>query len=405
MPGSRLFLPERLWVLGVLPIILTSCGLAAAPVPIPTPTQRLTLAPAPTPAWELPGWILVWQDEFDSGNIDPANWTFDIGGGGWGNNEREYYTDRPENARIEDGVLIIEARAEKFSHRDYTSARLKTQGLRAFTYGRIEARMQLPYGNGIWPAFWLLGTDIDQASWPGCGEIDVMEYIGREPTRIYATAHGPGYSGGGGMGGNIDLPAGTLSNAFHVYAIEWEPEEIRWYVDDDQFFSVNSGQVSGDWVFTHPFFIILNLAVGGSWPGYPDETTTFPQFLRVDYVRVFQQPERAGDYQGSPGVMHLGEIALTTQENNDGTWQAIAAITVMDENDNPVEGAYVDGGWVGVVIRGEDKAQTDSSGTVWLVSAPITRSGEETFCITGVNHDRYTYDKTANARNCGKVQH
>ncbi|MGB7538928.1 MAG: family 16 glycosylhydrolase [Anaerolineales bacterium] len=401
MPDLR----RRRWILfcawGVLLLLPSSCKPAVEKTSTPTAAPSAT----PTPEGMRSGWNLIWQDEFAGGAIDPANWTFDIGGGGWGNSEREYYTDRPENARVEGGMLIIEARAEKFSHRDYTSARLKTQGLRAFTYGRIEARMQLPFGKGIWPAFWMLGTDIDQESWPGCGEIDIMEHIGREPARIYATAHGPGYSAGGGVGTHFDLPEGTLSNAFHVYAIEWEPEEIRWYVDNDQYFSINPGQVSGEWVFQHPFFIIINLAVGGTWPGYPDETTIFPQFLRVDYVRAYQRPGEAGENQTSPGVMHLGEIALTARENEDGTWQAIADITVVDENGNPVEGAYVDGGWVGAVIRGETKAQTDSSGTVRLVSAPIIGSGEETFCVTGVNHDRYTYDKTANARNCGTVKH
>jgi beta-glucanase (GH16 family) len=388
------------WAWGVLLLLSSACGSArsAASTPAAVPSHT------PTPEGMRSGWNLTWQDEFGGATIDPANWAFDIGGGGWGNNEWEYYTDRPENARVEGGMLIIEARAEKYLTRKYTSARLKTQDLHAFTYGRIEARMQLPFGKGIWPAFWMLGTDIGQAGWPACGEIDIMEHIGREPARVYGTVHGPGYSGGNGVGGYATAADGTLSDSFHTYAIEWDPGEIRWYVDEEEYFSVSPADLSGEWVYDHPFFIILNLAVGGNWPGYPDETTSFPQFLRVDYVRVYQLPGQAGEYQGPPGVMHLGEITLTRQENSDGTWQAVASIRVVDADGLPVEGASVSGGWVGAVIRGETRGQSDSSGYVRLVSDPVTRSGDVTFCVTGISHGGYTYDESANARTCGKIE-
>jgi beta-glucanase (GH16 family) len=234
---------------------------------------------------------LVWQDAFDGESIDAENWKFDIGGSGWGNNEWQFYTDRPENVRLENEMLVIEAREEKFVTRNYTSGRIKTQDLRAFTYGRVEARMKLPYGTGIWPAFWMLGDDIATTPWPRCGEIDIMEHIGRQPTHVYGTVHGPGYSGSGGVGHYKTFPSGSLSDEFHVFAIEWEPDEIRWYVDDEQFFQLTPKSVPGDWVYDHPFFIIINLAVGGNWPGYPDETTVFPQYLMVDYVRVYQRPD------------------------------------------------------------------------------------------------------------------
>lgn len=266
--------------------LLSACG-GLKPLPEDEPT--------PTPEWEREGWRLVWQDEFDGDGIDPANWTFDIGGHGWGNNERQFYSDRPENARVEDGMLVIEARQEKFIRRNYTSARVKTQGLHAWTYGRVEARLRLPYGNGIWPAFWMLGADIQEAGWPGSGEIDIMEHIGREANRVYGTVHGPSYSGGNGVGRYHNLPEGTLNEDFHVFAIEWEEEEIRWYVDDVEYFKVTPAALPGRWVYDHPFFIIINLAVGGNWPGYPDETTVFPQFLYVDYVRVYQRPDRVTD--------------------------------------------------------------------------------------------------------------
>lgn len=386
MTTTRSIFRSLLWLWGVLLILLTACG------------------PTTTPDWEREGWILVWHDEFDGQTIDSRNWTFDIGGHGWGNNEWQFYTDRPENAYIEEGALIIEARQEEYLQRNYTSARLKTQGLYAWTYGRIEARMQLPYGNGIWPAFWMLGTDISSTGWPACGEIDIMEHIGRDPNRIYGTVHGPGYSGGNGIGGHISLPTGTLSADFHTYAIEWDPAEIRWYVDEEPYFRVTPADLPGEWVYDHPFFIIINLAVGGNWPGYPDETTTFPQTLRVDYVRVYQRPESVGQDAGRMGTMHLGEIAVAAQDNNDGTWQGIATITVVDEDGNPVEGARLTGGWVGAIVYGETEAVTDAAGTVRLVSNPGTRSGEVTFCVTGVTHPSLTYDKSANARNCGSVE-
>jgi len=281
----------KLFLLPTISLILTltACSLAT---PEPTPTLVPTPVPTPTPEWERPGWNLVWQDEFEGDELNLQNWTFDIGGNGWGNQEWEAYTNRPENVRLEDGMLVIEAREEPelIGGRNYSSARLKTQGLQEFQYGRIEARLKLPYGQGIWPAFWTLGNDIYKKAWPTAGEIDILEFVGKEPGLIHANVHGPGYSGASPIGTSFPIPEETLRNDFHTYAIEWEADEIRWYFDDEQYFQVTSDQVPGEWVFDHPFFIILNLAVGGRWPGYPDDTTVFPQFLLVDYVRVYQQP-------------------------------------------------------------------------------------------------------------------
>lgn len=275
-----------------LALTLTAC---TATLPEPTAIPISTPVPSPTPEWARPGWNLVWHDEFDGDALNLENWKFDLGGEGWGNQEWETYTSRPENVRVENGLLIIEAREEPepLDGRNYSSARLKTEGLQAFQYGRIEARLKLPSGQGIWPAFWTLGNDIGQISWPGSGEIDIMEFVGKDPGTIYGTAHGPGYSGGNGIGSSLEVGEDALRNAFHTYAIEWEENEIRWHFDDQPYFRLTSDQVPGKWVFDHPFFIILNLAVGGNWPGYPDETTVFPQFLQVDYVRVYQQPARA----------------------------------------------------------------------------------------------------------------
>jgi beta-glucanase (GH16 family) len=278
-------------------LLLSACAAAttppATPVPLPEPTATPAPLPEPTatPLAAQPEWELVWNDEFDGDNVDPSRWVFDQGGSGWGNNELQFYTDRPENARVADGMLVIEARREDRLGRDFTSARLKTQSLHAWTYGRVEARMKLPTGQGIWSAFWMLGEDIVTAKWPASGEIDIMENIGA-PRTVYATVHGPGYSGANGIGASYNLPEGSAADGFHVYAVEWGPDQIRWFVDDVQFASVTPDDLpSGrEWVFDHPFFLLLNVAVGGNWPGNPDDTTTFPQTMLVDYVRVYQEP-------------------------------------------------------------------------------------------------------------------
>ena len=238
-----------------------------------------------------PGWVLDWSDEFDGPTLDHAKWVEETGGGGWGNNEMQFYTARRENVRVADGRLIIEARKEPFENRGYTSARIKTAGLMERQYGRFEARIKLPRGQGIWPAFWMLGADIGKAGWPRSGEIDIMENIGKEPGIVHGTLHGPGYSGDKSIGKPSALDAGAYADDFHVYAVEWEPKEIRWYRDDVLYHTARPDTVPGDWVFEHPFFVLLNLAVGGYWPGYPDASTTFPQRMLVDYVRVYRRAD------------------------------------------------------------------------------------------------------------------
>ncbi len=237
-----------------------------------------------------PVWTLVWSDEFDgpAGQLpSAANWTFDIGTD-WGNNQLEYDTDRPENVSLDgDGNLAITAREESYIGSAYTSGRIKTQGLFEQTYGRFEARIRLPTGQGIWPAFWMLGNDIDTVGWPECGEIDIMEYRGQEPTMVLGTVHGPGYSGGGGVGGRYALTGDRFDTGFHEFAIEWTEGGIVWFVDGQRYYSVDQGDVNGRWAFDHPFFILLNVAVGGGFVGPPNESTTFPQTMLVDWVRVY----------------------------------------------------------------------------------------------------------------------
>jgi beta-glucanase (GH16 family) len=242
----------------------------------------------------LPGWKLVWSDEFEgpaNQKPDASKWVFETGGNGWGNNELEYYTSNATNASLDgNGSLVITARSETYQNRNYTSARLKTQGKFEHTYGRFEARIQIPKGQGLWPAFWMLGNDIGTAGWPTCGEVDIMENVGKEPSTVHGTIHGPGYSGGNGLGAPYQLPGkNPFADDFHVYAVEWKSDSIKWFVDDASFETRTPADVpQGDrWVYDHPFFILLNVAVGGQWPGNPDGTTTFPQTMIVDYVRVY----------------------------------------------------------------------------------------------------------------------
>ena len=250
------------------------------------------------PLAERPGWKLTWHDEFDGANgslPDAGKWSFVTGGNGFGNRELEYYTARAVNAHQQDGNLVITAQRESFAGpdgvtREFTSARLKTQGKFSQAYGRFEARLKLPIGQGLWPAFWLLGDDISQVRWPACGEIDIMELVGSAPSTMLGTIHGPGYSGDKGPSTKFTLPGGKrFSDDFHVFAVEWEPNAIRFYVDDTLYVTRTPADIPAGthWAFDKPFFVILNVAVGGNLPGSPDSSTQFPQMMLVDYVRVY----------------------------------------------------------------------------------------------------------------------
>jgi len=235
------------------------------------------------------GMNLVWSDEFSGKTIDPLVWNYDIGGSGWGNNELEYYTNSSKNAFVTNGYLVIEARKETYKTNNYTSARLLSKDKKSFTYGRIDFRAKLPKGQGIWPALWMLGSNISTKSWPACGEIDIMELLGHEPQKTYGTIHW-GAAGGPSthIGGNYSLNSQTFSDSFHVFSLLWETNKLSFLIDNIPFFSADKSQVNGDYPFDKPFFFIMNVAVGGNWPGNPDTTTIFPQRMIVDYVRVFQ---------------------------------------------------------------------------------------------------------------------
>ena len=236
-----------------------------------------------------PGKTLVWADEFDGPNIDLVNWTYDIGDSGWGNNELQNYTSSSENSYINDGKLII--LAKEIADEQYTSARLKSIDLQEFQYGRIDVRALLPVDKGMWPAIWMLGSNWPSVGWPACGEIDIMELVGSNPQRIHGTAHWGASNAEhqeSGQGISLSFPE-TFADEFHVFSIEWEQDLIRWYLDDEEYFSIDPNDMNGaDYPFNQPFFFILNVAVGGNWPGPPSEDTTFPEFMAIDYVRVFQ---------------------------------------------------------------------------------------------------------------------
>jgi len=268
-------------------VMAVSCGGQA------TLTSNTTTPPAQS-------YQLVWSDEFsgaDGSAPDAGKWAIQTGGNGWGNNELEYYTTRPQNVQVSGGNLVITALKEDYTGPDqvlrhYTSARMQTKGLFSQQYGRFEARIKIPKGQGMWPAFWMLGNNIDTAGWPACGEIDIMENIGKEPAIVHGTLHAPGYPGAG-YSAAYTLPSGqNFGDSFHVFAVEWEPQQIRLYVDGNLYATDTpaASPAPTSWPFdSQPFFILLNLAVGGDWPGNPDSTTQFPQQMLVDYVRVYQK--------------------------------------------------------------------------------------------------------------------
>ncbi|GAB4085252.1 glycoside hydrolase family 16 protein [Myceligenerans cantabricum] len=266
---------------GVSAVALLGTGAAAA-----AGAASSDDAPADDGAGQL---ALVWSDEFDgaAGTApDPDSWTHELGDHGWGNGELQNYVDSRENSALDgNGNLVITARQ---TDGGYTSARMTTQDKVEPRYGRIEARIQIPRGQGIWPAFWMLGSEFPDTEWPSSGEIDIMENVGHEPHLVHGTLHGPGYSGGGGIGASYQHPQGwSFADDFHTFAIDWNADEIVWSVDGEVYQTRTPADVPGEWVYNQSFFMILNVAVGGEWPGPPDGTTQFPQEMVVDYVRVY----------------------------------------------------------------------------------------------------------------------
>lgn len=240
------------------------------------------------------GYDLVWSDEFDGDMLDESSWTYEIGDGcdknlcGWGNNELQDYSSDPENIFLKDGILTINA--EKKIAGSYTSARIITQDKREYKFGRIDIRAKLPKGQGLWPAIWMLGANINETAWPACGEIDVMEMVGHEPKKTHGTAHWGNVGEGSQYRGSSFSLNEDFADRYHVFTLLWKNNSLQWYVDETLFYTLTNNDTQGFvYPFNAEFFFIMNVAIGGNWPGSPDETTVFPQKMEVDYIRVFQE--------------------------------------------------------------------------------------------------------------------
>jgi len=238
------------------------------------------------------GYTLVWDEDFKGNTLDLNSWEYQLGDSGWGNNEAQFYTDHPNNTFVKDGFLHIVGRIEKMGSKDYTSARIRTKGKKDFKFGRIDVRAKLPKGQGIWPAIWFMPTDDVYGGWPQSGEIDLMEMVGHEPNVLVGTVHfGPEWPKNKSVGNRYTLPQGDFSNDFHVFTLIWQENKIAWLLNDQFIYH----QITPDllkpekYPFNERFHLILNLAIGGNWPGYPDATTVFPQEMVVDYVKVYQK--------------------------------------------------------------------------------------------------------------------
>jgi beta-glucanase (GH16 family) len=328
-------------------------------------------------------WNLVWSDEFNGSSLNASNWICETGtgSGGWGNNELQYYTNRSDNVRVQDGSLIIEAKKESYSGMNYTSARIKTQGLRQFTYGKVEARIKLPKGQGIWPAFWMLGSNISQVSWPKCGEIDIMEHVNNE-ANTHGTIHwfADQYAYYGGKSSSIDV------TQYHLYSIEWNANSIKWFVDGNQYWEANiKNSINGTEEFHKPYFLLLNLAVGGNWPGSPDSTTQFPAKMNVDYVRVYQQ-ETSGESGSSSEklssatwyLFNQAETSTNASSQNLQTiksgvtgWQPTKTISTAPNywTSETINGTYSSGTWQFILWTNNPGADSNVTVDLYKVNA------------------------------------
>ncbi|MEV6654336.1 ricin-type beta-trefoil lectin domain protein [Streptomyces sp. NPDC051219] len=308
--------PMRRLLLCMLSASALAAALAAPTANSPDAATATRTHRSPVTAPAAAATAVTFQDNFDGpagSAVDPGKWQIETGDN-VNNHERQYYTAGNRNAALDgQGHLVITARRENpsnyqcwYGRCEYTSARLNTAGTFTQAYGHIEARIKVPRGQGMWPAFWMLGNDIGQVGWPDSGEIDIMENVGFEPSTVHGTLHGPGYSGSGGIGAAYTLPGGqAFADAFHTFAVDWSPGSVAWSVDGTVYQRRTPADLGGrTWVFNKPFFLILNLAVGGYWPGDPDNTTVLPQQLVVDHVRVStgdDAPATAGPITGLAG--------------------------------------------------------------------------------------------------------
>jgi beta-glucanase (GH16 family) len=366
---------------------------AAAAIALVVPLQAgadVAGAPAASAAGQL-----VWADEFNgpAGSApNPAVWTHELGASGWGNHELQNYVNSRANSAMDgNGNLVITARRDGAG---YTSARLVTNDKVELQYGRIEASIKIPRGQGIWPAFWMLGAGFPQTTWPNSGEIDIMENIGREPHLVHGTVHGPGYSGAGGISGTYQHPQGwSFADTWHTFSIDWKPGEITWYVDGQQYHRVTRASVgSNPWVFDQKFFLILNVAVGGDWPGYPDASTQFPQQMFVDYIRVFDNGSTGGGTGGSGLPTGTGEIHAA----NAGLCLDVPWADARDTNQ--IQLAWCNGNAAQQWTRGSD-GTIRALGKCLDVAGSGTASGTVVWLYTcnGTGAQKWTYDAATRA--------
>ena len=350
------------------------------------------VASTPAPAAAAIGDI-TWSEEFNGAAGSAPNgavWSYDTGAGGWGNAELQNYTTSRNNSALDgQGNLVITARRE--GDGSYTSARLQSNNKVELKYGRVEARMQIPRGQGIWPAFWMLGADFPQTSWPASGEIDIMENVGKEPHRIYGTVHGPGYSGGSGITGAYQHPQNwAFADTFHTYAVDWKPGSITWSVDGNVFHQVTTSRVGGNaWVFDKPYFLILNVAVGGQWPGYPDGSTQLPQQMKVDYVRVYDNGSGSGGGGGGGGgalPTGTGTLRIANQLCLDVPW-------AQTHDGNPIQVVGCNGNAAQQWTRGSD-GTIRALGKCLDVSGGGTANGTvvQLWTCNGTGAQKWAYD-------------
>ncbi|MFQ9514879.1 MAG: RICIN domain-containing protein [Eubacterium sp.] len=348
---------------------------------------------------------LVWSDEFNGSSIDTSKWGYEIGTGswGWGNNEQQYYTNRTENAYVADGALHIRAKKEAYNGSNYTSARLMTNGKFTFTYGYVEARLALPSSQGIWPAFWMLGANIGSVGWPSCGEIDIMEAINAE-NKTYATCHwnANGHAEYGKSTGNFDI------TQYHTYGLQWDLQYIRMFVDGNKIYEMYIENNTGDTEeFHRPFYLLLNVAVGGNWPGFSIDDSAFPQEMKVDYVRVYQENPSYTSSSSNNVDTNIGNGNSSNNNNNNsgGTSSTPGSGMGMDYAGSGAATAYVnDSSWTDIhySINGgsQQNVRMEQSGTKATYTINGLNNGDTvkywfTYCNTSGNtQDTATYTYT-----------
>ncbi|MBX9243759.1 family 16 glycosylhydrolase [Actinotalea ferrariae] len=374
--------------------VLSAAALALAGA-VPASAAPAPTAPAPAGPVRAAVGDIIWQEEFNgpAGSApNPAVWNHETGAHGWGNAELQNYTTSRANSALDgQGNLVITARRE--ANGSYTSARMTTQDKFEPRYGRIEARIQIPRGQGIWPAFWMLGGNFPQTPWPSSGEIDIMENVGYEPHRVHGTVHGPGYSGGAGISGTYQHPQGwSFADTFHTFAIDWKPGVITWFVDGQQYHQVTRASVGANaWVFDQAYFLILNVAVGGQWPGYPDGSTQFPQQMKVDYIRVIDNGSTGGTGGGGGG----GNGSLPT---GTGTIRLAGSLCLdvpwgQTHDGNPMQVVSCNGNVAQQWTRGAD-GTIRALGKCLDVSGGGTANGTvvQLWTCNGTAAQRWTYD-------------